>query len=152
SRWQRASFRNERRPRTAAFFRSRRAQTPRARPFPLESGQALTFLRGACPYRKTGTHFSGTCALSFAHVLIGKPAPSFPGHALTPRRLQKVRAGGADALDLRFPALDEAEHVDGEIPKRFAHLDAAGLAVGFHARCGIHRIAPHIIGEASVSD
>src|SRR5262245_45835346 len=35
----------------------------------------------ACPYRKTGSHFSGTCAAS-AHVLIGKPVPTFPGHAL----------------------------------------------------------------------
>src|SRR5262245_18427504 len=35
----------------------------------------------ACPYRKTGSHFSGTCAWS-AHVLIGKPVPTFPGHAL----------------------------------------------------------------------
>jgi hypothetical protein len=34
----------------------------RACPVPSESGHALIFLSGACSYRKTGVHFSGTCA------------------------------------------------------------------------------------------
>jgi hypothetical protein len=38
-----------------------------------------TTLFGACPYRKTGSHFSGTF---FAHALVGKPVPTLPAHAL----------------------------------------------------------------------
>src|SRR6516164_10341332 len=36
--------------------------------------------------RKTGTHFSGSCALSFAHDLFRKPVPTFRDHALCGRR------------------------------------------------------------------
>src|SRR5262245_43973271 len=63
----------------------------------------LDSLRGACPYRKTGTHprsrrgqaFSGTCANLAAHILIdrspsgqarhmttGSPAPASPADVL----------------------------------------------------------------------
>src|ERR1700676_1809143 len=39
---------------------------------------------GACSIRKTGSHFSGACAvLHLAHVLFGKPVPTFPEHALS---------------------------------------------------------------------
>jgi len=34
------------------------------------------------PCRKTGTHFSGPWPLLFGHGPVGKPVPTFPGHAL----------------------------------------------------------------------
>jgi hypothetical protein len=51
---------------------------------------ALRNLARACSDRKTGSHFSGTCAgrimmrpgfFDLAYVLIGKPVPTFPEHA-----------------------------------------------------------------------
>ena len=42
--------------------RSRPSSSSRAHPDWVESGCALDSLVGACPFRKTGSHFSGTCA------------------------------------------------------------------------------------------
>src|SRR5437870_1508870 len=39
-----------------------RVLRPRAHPDRVESGCALDSLIGACPFLKTGSHFSGTCA------------------------------------------------------------------------------------------
>ena len=58
---------------------------------------------------------------------------------------EKERRPHPKALDLGRAALFEHERVPGQIAECFAHLDAAGLAVGFHARCGVHRIAPDIV-------
>src|SRR5262249_9067213 len=60
---------------------------------------------------------------------------------------QKERPGRADALDVGCAALLEYELIGRKGAERLAHLDAAGLAIGLHARGGVHRIAPHIVGE-----
>jgi len=39
---------------------------------------AATFFVWAWSFRKTGTHFSGSCSRSFEHDLFGKPVPLFP--------------------------------------------------------------------------
>src|SRR5262244_574126 len=68
------------------------------------------------------------------------------------RRDQEERPGRAEALDVGRAALLELEPVGGETAERLAHVDAARLAVRFHARGGIHGVAPDIVGEARIAD
>src|SRR6266566_6368527 len=69
-------------------------------------------------FRKTGTHFSGSCSTApaiqrpsssvlFEHDLFGKPVPTFPDHALlrvgaSLARLPKTRGISLKALRVRW--------------------------------------------------
>src|SRR6266852_2187656 len=69
---------------------------PRACPVPAESGHALDSFIGACPFRRTGVHFAGTCAsvlYALAHALVGEPVSTSPGHALTAGEIRNAPLG-----------------------------------------------------------
>ena len=67
-------------------------------------------------------------------------------------RSQKIAAHRADALEVGGAALLELEMVARRGAEALADMDAAGLAVRFHARGKVHRVAPDVVGEARIAD
>jgi hypothetical protein len=51
------------------------------------------------------------------------------------------------ALDLDHSPPFELETIAKRGSRRRRNLNAAGRRVGFHAACGVHGVAPHIVDE-----
>src|SRR5882672_1308815 len=79
-------------------------------------------------------------------------ARRFTDSILRTRADQKIGSRSTDTLEFGYAPLLEDECVCGEVAERLAHLDTAGLAIGFHARGGVHRVAPDVVGEPRVAD
>src|SRR5215813_3119367 len=109
---------------------------------------------GAYPYRRTGVHFAGICAL--AHILVGEPVSTSPGYALLGKRSLQLAVFVLRRMDDHLPvaglvlveagALDVLElNHDGTRGRPFAQLVEADLADD-----GLERARVDVVGELVV--
>jgi hypothetical protein len=101
----------------------------RAHPDRVESGCALDSCVGACPFRKTGVHFSGTCASSAA----ARRSLQADVRGSSPRRAANIawfRSGSRAGLQNRTRGFDSRPGIHAPVARAERHRSSKSAHAG----------------------